>query len=91
MFFSKKLRYSELNSLLLEQVLVTLLEEQALSSDLLHHSRQLHWAVSQLPKPFKFRYLKGLGSSGTAKQKTYFLIWLSNIITKFVEAFWIQV
>ena len=45
-FFLRKLRCSELNSLLLE-ILVTLLEEQALSSDLLHPSGQFHLTISQ--------------------------------------------
>ena len=51
-FFLRKLRCSELNSLLSE-VLVTLLEEQALSSDL-HRSGQFRLTISQLVKTFKY-------------------------------------
>ena len=53
MFFLRKLRCSELNSLSLE-ILVTLLEEQALSSNLLHLSGQFRLTISQLFKPFKY-------------------------------------
>ena len=59
-FFLRKLRCSGLNSLLLE-ILVTLLEEQALSSDLLHPSGQFRLIISQLVKPFK--YLTNLSRS----------------------------
>ena len=48
-FFLRKLRRSELNSLLSE-VLVT--EEQTLPSDLLHPLGQFHLTISQLVKPF---------------------------------------
>ena len=52
-FFLEKLRCSELNSLLSE-VLLTLLEEQTLSSDLLHPSGQFRLTISQQVKPFKY-------------------------------------
>ena len=50
-FFLKKLRCSELNSLLLE-VLVN--EEQTLSSDILHPSAQFRLIISQLVKSLKY-------------------------------------
>ena len=51
MFFLRKLRCSEQNSLLSE-VLVT--EEKTLSSDLLHPPDQFRLTISQLVKPFKY-------------------------------------
>ena len=50
--FLRNLKCSELNSFL-SKVLVTLLEEQVLSSDVLHPSGQFCFADSQLVKPFK--------------------------------------
>ena len=52
-FFLRILRCSELNSFLSE-VLLTLLEEKNLSSDLLHSSGQFCLPISQLVKPFKY-------------------------------------
>ena len=52
-FFLRKLRCSELNSFLSE-VLLTLLEEKKLSSDLLHPSGQFRLTISQLVKSFKY-------------------------------------
>ena len=52
-FFLRKLTCSELNSLLSE-VLITLLEEQALSSVLLHPSGHFRLTISQLVKHFKY-------------------------------------
>ena len=53
MFFLRKRRYSELKSSL-SKVLVTLLEEQALSSDLLLPSGQFRLTVFHVGKPFKY-------------------------------------
>ena len=49
-FFLRKLRCSELNPLLCFEVLITLLEEKKLSSDLLHPSGQFRLTISQLVK-----------------------------------------
>ena len=48
MFFSKKSSDAQ------KEVSVTLLEEQALSFDLLHHSGQFRLEVSKLVKSFKY-------------------------------------
>ena len=50
---SPKLRCLELNSFV-SDVFITLLEEQALSSDLLHSSGLTSLAFSQLVKSFKY-------------------------------------
>ena len=52
-FFLRKVKCPKLNSFLSE-VLITLLEEQSLSSDLLHPYGQFYLAVPQLVKPFKY-------------------------------------